>query len=499
MPTFAELRERAAKAADAGKSKFQDTKDRHSSVPIAKTNWDPYSKKPPPPPPPAKARATSTTTHPTASGPPPVKSSSRPGASQQAGGQSEDSNPIDWANLSPEDKHAFFEWLDQYFSRLLNVTLPPRETPSASRNVPERPHMVVHKSAAHPSPAPSVKLGSHPPPPVATWSRPKGPPTNVADTNGLFTLSHPPATAHGSAGIDLAHFFHPSTHWSSAWYTTDNLLPPPLHGSKDHSFSAGWQSRNSEKTVFSGILFSDLSICWSTVEFSTSQNADPNDPERVRRSAVYLPRPQPLGEADLVAAHETYGDTIAAFAESYVDTGEYCARGECWDLAHEALKYFEQFDYVPKPVPSLSRTHGHLIYEGNAQGRGNTVGRWRGGDTRVRRGDIVEWRKVKIGLVNGPPGSWAILGDPDHTAVIVRDSVIAGGRRVRDGDSVRPAELGSLEVVEQSVGSPPSRKEYDLEAFEEGEMWIYRPIGMEKYLGFLLSATPPDGLPTMSL
>jgi hypothetical protein len=214
----------------------------------------------------------------------------------------------------------------------------------------------------------------------------------------------------------------------------------------------------------------------------------------VKRDVAYLPRPKALGKETLVEANLTYGETIASFAESFLGNGEYCARGECWDLANEALKYFDEFEYVPKPVPSISRTHGHLIYEGKALGKGQgMVGRWRGGDDRVRRGDIVEWRSVRIGIYGAPPGSYSILGDPDHTAIVVRETVPKGV--VGDGRPLSPEALGSLEVVEQSVGQLPDRRVYDLRGFEEGEMWVYRPVGFETYLGFEgLTAKCPDGL-----
>jgi hypothetical protein len=229
-------------------------------------------------------------------------------------------------------------------------------------------------------------------------------------------------------------------------------------------------------------LFSDLSVFWGSIDFSTSAQADPNDRRQVKRDAVYLPRPKPLAKEILVEAHSTYGETIASFAESFVGSGEYCARGECWDLANEALKYFDEFDYVPKPVPSISRTHGHLVYEGKALGKGQgMVGRWRGGDDRVRRGDIVEWRLVRIATYGAPPGNYSTLGEPDHTAVVVRETVPRVV--VEDGGPLSPEELGSLEVVEQSVGQLPERRVYDLRGFEEGEMWIYRPVGLEAYLG----------------
>lgn len=224
-------------------------------------------------------------------------------------------------------------------------------------------------------------------------------------------------------------------------------------------------------------------------------NASPNDATAVSRRAKYLPRPAALDQVTLVEAHETYGETIAAFAESFEGTGQYCARGECWDLASEALKYFDQYDYIPKPVPSISRTHGHLIFRGKAsRGGAEQAGRWRGGDTQVRRGDIVEWRTVRIAM---PNGGYSTLGLPDHTAVIVSDAVPR--RAVSDGDAVKPSELGSLEVIEQSLGSPPKRQTYDLGMFQEGEVWIYRPIGMETYVGAFLSAQCPDNVEATSV
>lgn len=101
-----------------------------------------------------------------------------------------------------------------------------------------------------------------------------------------------------------------------------------------------------------------------------------------------------------------------------------------------------------------------------------------------------------------------MLGDPDHTAVIVSDSkritpsVCASTATVSgcgdDGNaslgfSISPRELGVLSVVEQSVGQPPVRRDYNLQGFEEGEMWIYRPIGLQVYLGIAdMTPTPPD-------
>jgi hypothetical protein len=80
-----------------------------------------------------------------------------------------------------------------------------------------------------------------------------------------------------------------------------------------------------------------------------------------------------------------------------------------------------------------------------------------------------------------PRTAYALLGSPDHTAVIV--SVDNRTLPVRDGSSLSPEQLGLLEVVEQSQGQAPQQRTYDLASMSEGEVWIYRPIGLEEYVG----------------
>ncbi|SJL06578.1 uncharacterized protein ARMOST_09920 [Armillaria ostoyae] len=161
MPSFAELKEKATKAKDASVTKMQNTRDRHSSVPLKNTNWDPYNKQPPPPPPAPRA---SISTRPSISPPPsrssisspspvpgrgapppPIKRSTRPpirSASTDSRSPSvpslpprgspapsyRDSTPaepeVDWSNLSPEDKQVFFGWLDEFFERSYGIPAP---------------------------------------------------------------------------------------------------------------------------------------------------------------------------------------------------------------------------------------------------------------------------------------------------------------------------------------------------------------------------------------
>ncbi|KAH0833964.1 hypothetical protein J3R83DRAFT_11181 [Lanmaoa asiatica] len=158
MVNFAELKAKAEKAKDASITKVTNTRDRYSSVPSSKANWDPNWKRGPPPPATASPRAST-------SGPPPPPSRSRPdglasgmgiappsiprasrptddspapppyiprppptrAASGYPPSHREDAeNRIDWANLSAEDKEEFFGWLDEFFSQYLGIELSPR-------------------------------------------------------------------------------------------------------------------------------------------------------------------------------------------------------------------------------------------------------------------------------------------------------------------------------------------------------------------------------------
>ncbi|KIK95703.1 hypothetical protein PAXRUDRAFT_365975 [Paxillus rubicundulus Ve08.2h10] len=190
MVNFAELKAQAAKAKDTSVTKMTNTRDKYISVPSSKTNWDPNWKRAPPPPP-SRGSASS------ASRPPPALSSrSRPDitsenlsvvpplpvprGSRPVGGSPppptyippppptrlasgyppspRDVDRIDWTNLSPEDKEEFFGWLDEFFSRYLNIELSPR-APKAPR------------SAAMSMPAGFVR-NMRPPPMVNMASRP---------------------------------------------------------------------------------------------------------------------------------------------------------------------------------------------------------------------------------------------------------------------------------------------------------------------------------------
>ena len=68
-------------------------------------------------------------------------------------------------------------------------------------------------------------------------------------------------------------------------------------------------------------------------------------------------------------------------------------------------------------------------------------------------------------------------------------------KAVQGGVVLSPSDLGGLEVIEQSTGSPPSRARYNLGMYQEGEMWIYRPRCMKAYVGdCLFTPQCPDNI-----
>ena len=75
------------------------------------------------------------------------------------------------------------------------------------------------------------------------------------------------------------------------------------------------------------------------------------------------------------------------------------------------------------------------------------MGTWRGGENAIRRGDVVQWLKVKIKPL-GQPHVTVTLGEPDHTAIVVSDTAVAGLEDIPETDdglrALDAACIGSL-------------------------------------------------------
>jgi hypothetical protein len=193
----AEIKLKANKAKDAGVSSFQNTRDRYQSVPMAKSKFDPHGTNPHDPSP---RSSLSNSDSPSAPPPPPAPRQFRPKVAGKppapslpqrgVGARGVDSETkVDWANLSAEDKEAFFSWLDEYFSRMLGIEIKPANQTryNQSRSPPPIKHS-VYPSASIRRNAPDSPPQSAPapltPPRVPAASPSLGPPVGSFHSTG---------------------------------------------------------------------------------------------------------------------------------------------------------------------------------------------------------------------------------------------------------------------------------------------------------------------------
>ncbi len=134
LPIVSDLKGKASQVKSAGVKSYGTARERFSGQSSSTTTG---KAKPPPPPPIGKASSSSSSNQ---------RSSfvGRTQASADPSGTTTDE--IDWANLSSEDKQAFFGWLDEFFARYLDGPSPPSS--SNARNVP------TSKSSNNITPAP---------------------------------------------------------------------------------------------------------------------------------------------------------------------------------------------------------------------------------------------------------------------------------------------------------------------------------------------------------
>ncbi|KAH8989781.1 hypothetical protein EDB86DRAFT_3080759 [Lactarius hatsudake] len=470
------LKEKASQVKTAGVKSYGSARDKLAPSGGPSTA---KAKPPPPPPPPRKVSGKrrgdlrTVSSHPSSSDVP------------------TDVDRIDWANLSHQDKQVFFSWLDEFFACYLDhpqpsvrvsppvngsntstpsprpsPSLPPRRDSSQASQNTGSDHLDVITAASavgrrnlppvlSQRGPPKINLSTRPPAPSESPTPPhlNSSPSHSGDSAEL-QMSFPPPADNGSAAADLALYMHPSTSWDTDWYTSNSPIPPHLNGSPEIRFAGAVGSDGRTKTARGAMLFSDFSMCWFSVMYGSGPPV---------RWARFRPRPEPISAAVLQRAAQTHGAVVAAFAVRAEASGRPVARGECWDIAHEALLHAATLRAARRPGPE------HL-----ARSRAPTP-LW-----PARRRPLA-WRRR-------PPSRGRCR------RMALEDTVPRCA--VADGDSVRPADVGVLTVVEQTAGRAPRRASYDLAKLQEGEVWVYRPVGMVEYLGSTLSIDIPSGLRT---
>ncbi|KAI5476999.1 hypothetical protein MNV49_006957 [Pseudohyphozyma bogoriensis] len=374
--------------------------------------------------------------------------------------------PKPFSQYDENDKQEFFGMLDE-----ASIVIP---TPTSTPTPP---------AAAAPPRAP---LSTRPPPLSTASSYASSTPSFTADPS---LPSYPPPQPHGSSAETLLHYIL-HTPSQPLWFLDPSPTPPPIKGRNDIRWTGSWSQCNDQKQCVGFVLFGDTSCCWYSIEWSArdEKGARLGD-HNIRREGRYRPIAGGWDGEKLYNASETYGPAVADFARRAVAGRRPIGNGECWTLAAEALNEVEARGGVPKPWPSIGRTHGMVLFWGRAGGSGGGMGEWRAEDVYVRPGDIVEWRKVTIRTVGMQRGAYAKLGDPDHTAVILSASPPSTPPTPNSPFPI--ASLVSLTVVEQSAGKVPTEAEYDMSAMTEGEVWIYRPAGLVDMVGTEVRADWP--------
>ncbi|KAM0786385.1 hypothetical protein ACM66B_001853 [Microbotryomycetes sp. NB124-2] len=373
-----------------------------------------------------------------------------------------------FSEYDAQDKKSFFDALDEFFESRFS---PDQASTSRERNIDTR-HHDAHAALR---------------PPVSTNTRPLTP---AQFSTHSAIPSYPPPQTHSSSGLSICYWIMQAPYPSPPWYASEDpsqTVPPPLRGRTDTRWTGSWSQLGTQRSLIGFALFGDCSCAWWKIDWDVSKptNAPGNE---ARREAVYRPCPAPWTGEQLYKASQMYSDRIVSFARQAVASGRPVARGECWDVAAEALEY-AKVGNMPEPFPSIGRTHGHLLFYARSGGEGRGEGLWRGGDVYVRAGDIVEWREVTIRQVGMSKQSYSTLGDPDHTAVIVNVGEVAALPVPDEAFSI--AKLPVLTVVEQSQGVAPSEATYDMASMSKGEVWIYRPVALVEYVGTQVSAEWP--------
>ncbi|KAA1127085.1 hypothetical protein PGTUg99_019646 [Puccinia graminis f. sp. tritici] len=353
-----------------------------------------------------------------------------------------------FSQFTQQDKEAFFAMLDEFFGRKF-----PDRRPLQSSG--QRDNAGTNNSSL--------------PPQVSLQTRP--------------SMAHltPKQDQELCRAEEIARYFKSYRQWTSGseqWYRTEDPVPKPMQGLQDVKRVSCWTQTGNERRQTNYVLFPDLSQLWSEVVFDVSRA----DPPR-QASARFRPPPGQIDGHSLAQAADSYGPEIVRFAFDAEHSRQHVARGECWDLANEALKAFPAPHLqLSPPLTSISRTHGILLYHGRATGPGLGHGSWKQINDFgvIRPGDIIEWRLVACHTVN--PSLSFTLGDPDHTAIIVEanGSTISSSRSAED---CPPTRLGLITVIEQSLKQIPIRRTYDLATISRGEVWIYRPMAEDLLLG----------------
>ncbi|TVY85554.1 hypothetical protein LSUE1_G000054 [Lachnellula suecica] len=276
------------------------------------------------------------------------------------------------------------------------------------------------------------------PPPIPLSSKPKP----------QLTSSHEPR----DLDLDL----------KSLWFAqSPPKFPPPSLGQAgkiSYASSSSWSSNGARRThTFHAVIQDNTTMARTKIIISWDAS---NPGVTVNAQQKHYPPPRKLSRHELDDCQQRYSGAVANWCESKM--GQKVGNGECWTLAHDALKAVAAKCISRGQEPcmaSQSLIHGHILYTfvpascPHPEPRGGVL------EAGVARGDIIQLLTAHF---HGKNGSQKWAGAPDHTAVVT-------------GVDSR----GVLSVVEQNVGNVKNVQtgSYDMSELVKGEVRIFRAVG----------------------
>lgn len=188
----------------------------------------------------------------------------------------------------------------------------------------------------------------------------------------------------------------------SEWFTTNPVrLPPSIQDNPNKSlrYSTSWVRNAAGRTKHTLVI----AVLWTTNLSSTKIRLtwDASAPAAtVQCTQRHFPPPPALSSSEL-AALAAIGPEVVQWCRDRM--GTQVGNGECWTLAHEALRA------TPGVMESQQTSHGACILSHYAPSPVAECG------VDIAAGDILQFWRAKWSF---PNGSWKTAGDPDHTAVV---------------------------------------------------------------------------------
>ena len=360
------------------------------------------------------------------------------------------SKPNQTNSKSSNSQSAVLSELNSIFQKM-NINQTATEAPKPKPVPKAKPESLTKKHEQLETISP-ITTNTKPPPPPRRISTPQKSPSPppvppVRNYNRAPAPPPPPPKQSGPPNLDLE--------LSSGWYAKTNgtLQLPKVFDGTNHKFSYTTSSSSYGKSTTNlTVRLKDLSIITYKFEYS---NKDISNVNVVIEKYIPSPIDSIPSKQELIANHQRFGEYIASWCEHH--RGKTVGRGECWDLAKEALQkgcgnhaFVSNYVIHGYPILQIANTGSGIYFINNSLQL-----------DEVRRGDILQFNACTF--YDASTGVTQSAGAPDHTSVVVG----------KTGDK--------LMVLEQNMGGKRYvvDGEINLKNLTKGEVYVYRAMPHE--------------------